>query len=292
MLTRTFEQTFSKLAIHIRKHFGVDIHFVELKELATRAGDVLSRLETGDKVELDEKIYVPLIHDKKFIGATEIQKKDLDKITYERLNDTIRLLLESKMEGMGKIEMLKDIENATYNNERKSNVIVMNEYRQDRFSVRELGSIDNTSLNFPFIIEGRNPDDIHKMAFELHYQSGRYAFLSIDDLDWNTLRTPADINNLGAMTMFVPDLNNLPMAIQEILLEYMRAPRTKDSPQIIAGTCLPVAELKKSPRMKTGLLEALLVGYVCVTEPFANYRNTDWVEFFFESLTQRPQLDV
>lgn len=125
------------------------------------------------------------------------------------------------------------------------------------------------------------------MALEIHSRSGRLAFLPATDLSPSAFESAETFKNLGPLTIFVQEVSKLTFEQQNALVAYYALARDKDCPQIIAGTTLTLAELKKSCKILPALWPQLTVGFLSMTQPFETYKRENLVEFFFDSLTGR-----
>src|SRR5262249_24069950 len=144
-------------------------------------------------------------------------------------------------------------------------------------------------LNFPFLIECNKPEDIFKMALEIHTRAARYAFLTFADLHASALADPKSIDSLGQVTIFIPELSLLTFAQQDCLLQYFEQSRSAEGPQFISGSTLPLQELKKFCKVMAPLLNHLTIGYLAMTKPFEVYKKENVLEFFYEGLLDRAQ---
>src|SRR5262249_48614903 len=79
------------------------------------------------------------------------------------------------------------------------------------------------------LVECGNAEDLRKMAFELHAQSTRYAFLNFADLNRECRMNASELRALGNVTLFIPDIMALSITEQKALLEMAKSPAEEQS---------------------------------------------------------------
>lgn len=144
------------------------------------------------------------------------------------------------------------------------------------------------TLKFDCLIESRDPEDLHKMAMELHAHSGRYAFIRHRDLDRHSRLQVSKLMEVGAINLFIPNVLDLSAPEQEVLLKLTASQNTEDRPLLMVGTCLPYADLRSEPGVQLELLSHLARAYIKLTRPFAEYKEQQLIQYFLDSLSCDP----
>lgn len=111
----------------------------------------------------------------------------------------------------------------------------------------------------PILIETQPGFPLQRVAVEIHHLSKRWAFLNVEDLPSDVFDSRESFEQLGAVTIFIRDLTNLPVAQQLKLAEYLATKPGSDHPQIIAGIDAPVSQLSGAKVL------AHLLDLFCVT---------------------------
>ncbi len=99
------------------------------------------------------------------------------------------------------------------------------------------------------LIDDASAEEARRTALEHHERSGRWAFLSITDLAPETFESPANLEALGEVTVFIEDLASVPASHQARLAELLSS--SSDGPSTIV-----VAALRAEDRHK--VMPALL----------------------------------
>jgi hypothetical protein len=91
-------------------------------------------------------------------------------------------------------------------------------------------------------LQGHDNSLIKKIALQIHDFSARWAFIPFEDV-CKELHTAMDICNLGGMTLFVENVENLSAEHQALLAEYLKSPRSLSEPLILTSSTLAMSEL-------------------------------------------------
>ena len=290
-LEKHFQPTVQKVAEMVRRQYGCAFSYRALDEIIREDSSLDARLSTGLPVANNRNKWVdlPVFLNDTLVGAGRISPADKFSNTQVlQLHQMIRLILEEALRGAEKIHSLEILENTTIENAQPTNVISLRKHLPNAFPLPDKKA--NNSLAFPFLIEGPSPDEIFKMALEIHHHSSRYAFLSIEDIAASAFESIQSLCALGAVTIYISDLTKVPLATQSQILNYYNGERDKESPQFIAGTQTSILELSKHAGVLEGLLTVLRVGYLYMQQPFSFYKKQNILEFFYDSLTGRTSV--
>src|SRR5690606_17722119 len=100
-------------------------------------------------------------------------------------------------------------------------------------------------------LHGHDDSLIRKVALQIHEFSARWAFVPFEDV-CPDLHTTLDICNLGAMTLFVKNVETLSPQHQNLLAEYIKSPRSLLEPLVLTSSNLSMESL--STRITTPTL--------------------------------------
>jgi hypothetical protein len=174
------------------------------------------------------------------------------------------LVLEAGLQQDERRERLQMIEERLHLMDEKSNVIPL---RPARFGkVVEL--VDSTQLNapsptpltsLPLLIQTAESFPLNRVAIEIHGQSNRWAFVSIDDLPEDVFASREGIEALGSMTIFIKDIAALTAAQQQGLSEYLLTEPASEKPQVIAGANVPAEHLRAAGLVRGDLLDRFCI---------------------------------
>jgi hypothetical protein len=289
-------QTVEKLSRLFEKQFGCRMSFSGHEEfLGGDHKDLYHLLRRGEPVTAEDSIYFPVFFHEDLVGAAHvITTKQFESHTLKHLHGVIRLMIENRLSKMENIEILTELEmhllsqQARAQSLNRDNVVKLSAYKSNPYPLPE--NKINKSFSFAFLIQSQDPEDIFKMALELHSRSGRYAFLPIRDLSPDTFASAEAFKKLGPISVFLSDITTLSIEQQNVLLKYYQSARDQDCPQIIAGTNVSVAALKNDARILPELLQYLSVGFLALNKPFAIYKSENLLDFFYDSLTGRTSI--
>ncbi|HRO67254.1 MAG TPA: hypothetical protein PL182_06805, partial [Pseudobdellovibrionaceae bacterium] len=107
-------------------------------------------------------------------------------------------------------------------------------------------------------LHGHDAHRIKKAALLLHEMTGRWAFAPLMDLG-EQIESCEDLRKLGAMTLFIEDVEALSERFQWILLEYVSNPRSSQDPLLVTGSLKGSHEIHESPSILSDLKDELLV---------------------------------
>jgi hypothetical protein len=181
-----------------------------------------------------------------------------------QLAELFTLVLEAGFQQEERRDRLRLIEERLSVFDETSNVIPL---RPARFG-RVLQLIDTNQLTpaqpsplttLPLLIETSSGFPLNRVAIEIHNMSGRWAFIDAKDLPKDIFDSRENLEQLGAMTIFIKDITQLSESQQKKLAEYLSIKPNGDTPHVIAGAYEPVAELAASGRVLEQLLDLFCV---------------------------------
>jgi hypothetical protein len=280
---------------------------------------ILQNLSSGLPFIFGKHVMLPIFTDKLLVGAGSLMhNNNFSTLDIRHVHQMVRLILEDAIMSHDKIETLNGVESLLRNSldeattPQRSNVIPINRFRKNAFPLTKINPLEscgtrisenesrpepltvsqyseteyfasvtplNTPLNFPFLIESRDPSDIFKMALEIHTHTKRFVFLSINDISPDAFVSSQTIAALGATTIFVPDVELLTQAQQTAIINYYNSAREKETPQFVVGALNHITQLVFESKLDTALLAVLRIGYLQMNQPFSFYKNQNILEF-------------
>lgn len=294
MIKQTLESNISHYIQRFQKavlcHFGATIEYVSVSPANAHIRDEL--LKNSPLKKNEEWVFA--VHTLKSIVGWAIVKCDQlndDKLR-EKFIDFIEVFLEAPFEMSERIKTLEEIE-VTLNRQfveagggsnvipfRRENSIIENDH-----SVVSLRPKTPLGFSVPLLISGQSEIEIFKMALELHELSGRFAFVHLKDIDLSDQR---ELLNLGPITIFIPNIENLDLDLQQKISTYLSSFPSVLNPQIIVGSLLASQQLASRASIDRRLLSKLQSCHLKMDRPFREYRREGIFEFYLASLVQRP----
>jgi hypothetical protein len=241
-------------------------------------------------LRLMDRALFPILIGPEVVAALEIVGIDrCASETFDRLRQTIDLVVATRVSSESELEAMQAVEARLLREEaaETGNVFFLSDYRVRSVAVEPPGPsrVGRIAFNIPCLIRSASPEDIHRMAVEIHHLSQRYAFLFLSDLDPERL-TPRSLLDLGPLNIFVPELRAIDKGVERVLEHYLLLHRQKTSPQIIAGTTLSRQSPLSAQALSPNLLRLLSVVELDLKEPFEHYKSAGIVNFFYDSLVK------
>jgi hypothetical protein len=189
------------------------------------------------------------------------------------LAELVSLVLEYGLMHDERVEGLRALEERTILGEEKaSNVIPLRPVRtlhpdysnviEDLSSARDI--LPSSLTSTPLLIETNASFPLHRIALEIHELSGRWAMFNIEDMPSDILNSREGLKELGAVTLFIRDLEKLTVAQQLKLAEYLATQPSTEMPQVIAGVNGSTINLSETLGNSRHILPHLL-GLFCIS---------------------------
>lgn len=261
---------------------------------------VYSLLSKNSSVTLDDKLLLPVrLHGQLWGYAQFSAAKKLGAKQIHEIEDLLDLVLNSALITAATLEDLHRLENEIHLSEYPPNVVRLSSFRRPQ--TKEPVAYEDPfkqvakprkAFSIPCFVEAQGYSDIHKLAVELHCISGRQIFVHFEDLAMDSQLTTKHLDELTDATIFIPDVTSLSYEERITLIDWLSGPRTKESPQVIAGSVIPYSELiAVDDEAQRVLLRRLAVANLKMEHPFEHYLERGVVEFFYDSLTGRSLED-
>jgi len=203
----------------------------------------LSKLrEDSEPVVQGNDLYIPIVVQEQFLGTAVIPHGwELSSDKKKSVAQLVRMVLEPKLynEFLERRESnLQTIESLNFS---ASNLSLFGEDEND---YQEEASTEAPQQLITSILhlQGRDVSLIKKVALQIHDFSARWAFIPFEDVA-KDLNSAMDICNLGGLTLFVNNVENLSAEHQDLLADYLKSPRSLSEPLILTSSTLSLEEL-------------------------------------------------
>ncbi len=293
---KIYNSTIERLKEIVERQYGCHFDYTKIDENNTEL--LLTDLEKGEPVTAGDWVFFPIFDGKNLTGAGRISSREqLNHKQMMQLYQVIKLVIEGLLSNTRRIEQLHIIEDNlnqlldkaanAFQSSKINNIIPIQKYRTNPYPLRSAYSERMNALNFSFLVESQNAEDIYKMAIEIHHFSRRFAFLKYSDISKDTFDNIESIKSMGNVTIFIDDICKLRFSEQEKILNYFHSSRDRECPKIVAGTGITLTDLKRSALLIPELLNFLMTGYIRLDSSFQNYKKADMLDFFFNHLSGR-----
>lgn len=130
-------------------------------------------------------------------------------------------------------------------------------------------------------LSSKNENALRKMAHQIHEMIHRWAFVPFQDIAAQ-VNSVSDLLKLGAMTIYVSDIEKLDPKLQVILADYISEERSDQEPLIISTSGLEAAELEKCETLNPILRDEIMINTFDVDRaPFSYSQLKEVIELFF-----------
>jgi hypothetical protein len=290
----------ARLARLVRARFRGELRFIPFTKSDPEHCEIRERLLRAAPLKLGEAWIFPVMLSYQIVGCAEVKgMSSISEREAAELADLIELYLDATLALTDRVEALglteEQLKRAALESA-NSNVIHFRrpadaatlKSRSDSSAGAEGNTIalsPRRPLGFALasLIEGSSHGELKAAALELHELSGRYAFLFLSDLEWETA---AELKELGPVTLYIPDVTKLNAQEQAQLAAYLNTVPSVMQPQLIVGTLKPLAELRDDEALAADLIRHLSTFHMRIDRPLADYQRDGIAKFFFASLTR------
>lgn len=232
------DQTMSKLRELLSKRFGKNLELqrlIDVSEIEKEGGTLVRRSD----------LLIPLRIENAYLGTAVIPTgADLSDEHRLQVAQVVRMILEPKL--------YRDFLETTENNLQKAS-------EEAEEEIEKKSSAQGPVLLSHLIhLHAHDPQRIKRSALVLHEMTERWAFAPLSDVA-HQVETASDLRKLGAITLFVEDVETLSEKLQTTLLDFLELPKQKDDPLIITASSKGPQELLKVPSLLESFVEELTV---------------------------------
>ncbi|MES2962384.1 MAG: hypothetical protein V4760_00745 [Bdellovibrionota bacterium] len=230
----------------------------------------------------------PVNHENQFAGFVVVHgMKEARPKKLIIMAELVSMVLEYGLKQEDRRERLRLIEERLFlmdeSTKSNSNIIPLRPARFEK--VLEVTEMDfetevpaSPLITMPLLLQVDPTFPLHRVALEIHNMSRRWAFLSLTDLPSDILSSKENLQQLGGITLFIPDLAKLSTEQQIRLAEYLAMKPTDDAPQVVAGVVEQVEQLELSGRLMAHLTEHFMISKLEFTSKSSQQVTSDLIE--------------
>lgn len=237
---------FQRLANLVKERFDTVITFTDFST-RMRVADaktiaVVQRNQMSNMIVTGNDIVIPLRANNQLFGyITIFNGLTLDQPSLDQIHDITELLLTESCVIEDKSHRIKILEHYLRKQASFHEVLEL----RTRLNEEEIRYIqpeitllhDNLDSVFPILVESHTDDDARQFALEMHNTSERTNFVTYESYLDDELLTVEKIQELGAITLFIPNIKIVPFNVQIVISNFLRSPsRTSMHPRIIVAT--------------------------------------------------------
>lgn len=260
--------------------------------LQRRFGSQLKVILDGHS-STESKAGLPIQWNETRLGYVDITKLELSDRDRKMLDDTLDVVVPSLIKGYDDIESLMRLEERSlYMDQRRadsSSVVDMQSFfRKKITSGVSRPSVDKKwALETHFLIESKFISDITRMALEIHARTQRFAFLYWHEIDPQYRQQTNSLLQMGACTLFVPEIRNLPKEEQLGLLNLMEISKPNHHPLVIAGTLHNYIDLLHTDELNQDFLKKVSRAHLRMEKPYKEYSKAGLFQFVMQGLDSK-----
>jgi hypothetical protein len=272
-----------------KTYYRADFRLLPKDTFVNELGPIQSqRLSDRRTTIVDDRYMIPIFNSGTMIAAISLsQWHHIPQADLDRLEEIFSLVIESTIESLLNLESLAPVEHGLQLDKNPENVIRMDHYRESL--QQDLQTTDplpyRTCFNIPCFIEGPTASDILKMAIEIHDFSKRYAFLHFSELSSEARIHSSALSELGAVSIFIPEVSALEPRETACILKYLENFRTVHGPQFIGGSLFSSEYFQYGSLESQDLVKRLSVAHLRMKRKFSYYKKKGLLEFLFDGLT-------
>ena len=239
--------------------FDVKLEFKFYGDHNSKEEWIFSKLKASQYLVYSTDSYFPIRLENNLIGVVHVHGT-LSNEQARMMMEMVELIVDSTLKAALDLSSLEMLEGKMQLLDPEQNVLRMDQYQQKPMKLLHLLSAPDASLplnRFCRFISEMNIEDRRKKAFDAHEKTGNYAFLDIDDLSEETFESHQAFSELGAVTVFVPEVSDLNAVMQNFLSDYFSKDEYKKGPSVAFGSRYPFFEPKVEFMVEPGLFQTL-----------------------------------
>lgn len=265
-----------KLKQILASRFGKGLEIRQLMDVSS-----IPKLEPTLK---GQDLHIPIENNGQVLGTAVIpEASNLDQEKMKDITEVVKLILEPTMYNWflerreNNLTQLSSTEFSTENLELFDDV----DDDEDDSEYEEETSTQKPQMISNLVhLDGKNEVQIKKIALQLHELTHRWAFLPFTDIA-DQLTDIKEVIKMGAITLFIENVQTLSAAHQDLLLEYLAVPRSDEEPLVVTTSKLDISELRSSD-LHPNLIDELEVNTFEVERaPLSHASLREVLELFF-----------
>ena len=237
----------------IYRQFGCHVELTHCLDEAQSSSneilDIIMNYKNARLIVMQNDLFLPIVKNDHLYGyicvveGIKLQSNQVDKISI-----LMDLLIRSVIIAEHKKQTLDHIEISL-----KKQIKKEVDYIQPKLlNVFPFPSTMSFNPKYPVFILAHNPQAAIKKAYNIHTQSQSLQFLSVDRSNQDRLHYPKFISYLGQVTIYIPEITQLPLNIQKSLEKYFQSIYSYTGlclPRIVAATTKDISNLSKIQKL-------------------------------------------
>ncbi len=213
----------------------------------------VTRIYNGVDVIVPVKIGDHTIGAATLLGGFNVRTVHMEKLE-KILNDAFTRAYN----GLSLSESVEQLESYIESLTVPENVIFLADVKQKRRQkLRSLGFNHETLLGRPVFVHSDHEGDLQKIAVDIHREMGSTGFVPWFALDQSALNSVESLRELGPVTIFVSELEDLDDEQQDLVEQLLNEDHNEKVPQFIFGSQKSLVELLTSNGVTQGLARIL-----------------------------------
>lgn len=264
------------LVNYLTEKYEVQLRYIPVADLLEN-GMSKALYRDSSHIIIGTRVTFPVFHirsSKLLVGILEFQMvKMLSPEQIRELSRLVDRLLTPVIQYVQQNSMLL-LHEGRFLNSQMPNVLPLSRQTQKEVAFKRPRNLDVWQfINHPVVISATQLDQRHKLAFDIHRSFKRWAFVPFEDLSLQW--TPSsnadfsggsysgeDLNTLGFISIWIPEILELSPAQQMLLIEFFSTPSDEPKPLILAGTHCDFHEIQDSGVIYPALVALLSKSYL------------------------------
>jgi len=249
----------------IEKEFGCSLSFETYDGQESSEGENSPHLEVALRNMGAARIYsgadviIPVRQDAELLGvAVLVGGFNVRSVHVEKLEKILNDAFSNAYSGSPHTDSVQQLECYIESLAVPENVIFLTDVKQKRREkLREFGLDHQTLTGRPVFVHSNKTDDLQKIAVDIHRELGSIGFVPWYALDQTALNSVESLRELGPVTIFVSELEDLLPEQQELVERLLSENHHEKIPQFIFGSNKTLMELLASSQVSEGLVRIL-----------------------------------
>jgi hypothetical protein len=246
----------------IEKEFGCSVSYLAMDGVGEKYPEHLEiafRNQGASRIYSGADVIIPIHRIDGMIGvAVLVGGFNVRSVHLEKLDKILSDAFLRAYNGEPVSESVQQLENYIESLTVPENVIFLSDVRQKRRrKLREFGLDHETLLGRPVFVHSNRREDLQKIAVDIHREMGSVGFVPWFALDQASLNSVESLKELGPVTIFVSELEELDSEQQGLVEKLLNESSNAKIPQFIFGSQKTLVELLTSNTVSEGLARIL-----------------------------------
>ena len=249
---------------------------------------IQSLLFRNQPLTLNGSNYFPIYVDGDLFGAIKHEGESLHSLDQNKILELVDMILGETLSSLYKSESMQRLEDNLYSSSAPSGVVKLADFKKAKapergslYSAKSMMSAEFQSashqrlLNIATLIEAPEIEDAFKMALEVHEEGKRFAFINYWDLPKAVREDAQALRELGAMTIYLPNIQLLSAGEQSALKQQFKALTEEkvpmeERPLWLSATTVAYVDLMKLRDLDQQLLKYLSMSFLRIQKSIEN----------------------